>query len=595
MIGISLHALAQKFSVLGAVLLLSALSPAQANTDFLEAEQAFVFSAKQLDARTLEVSYKITAGYYLYHDKFVVSASPNTTQLAAPQIPAGKIKFDENFQKNLETHRDTLRFQVPVQAAAGPFTLTVTSQGCADAGLCYPPMTSEASFNLPVQAGPANTAAPKKKTADAAPSRLNQVFAERSYLGGMALFFGLGLLLTFTPCVLPMVPILSAIIVGQNGAKQSRNFILSLAYVLGMALVYTALGVAAGLIGESLTAALQNPWVLGSFALLLVLLSLSMFGFFELQLPAVWRDKLGAISGRQSGGQLLGVFIMGALSAVIVGPCITAPLAATLAFIANSQDAVFGGTVLLAMALGMGVPLLLVGLGAGSLLPRAGGWMEAVKQFFGVLLLATAIWMITPLLASWLLMSLWAGLLIICASYLRVFDSLPANAPGIQRLAKGVGMILLLLGSLLIIGLASGGRAILQPLAQFKSNQTRAALPFQRLASNAALDQALGNLNGKPALLDFWAEWCVACKEMEHLTFSDPAVAAQLQNFVLLQVDLTDNTPEARALLKRFGLFGPPAIVFFDSAGQKIAGKEVIGFQNAPNFLAHLTGLKTSP
>jgi thioredoxin:protein disulfide reductase len=593
---------------LAAALMAVAAVTAQAADDFLEPEKAFVFSSRQLDAQTLEVSYKIADGYYMYHDKFAAKADVPAVQLGAPVLPAGKIKFDETFQKNVETHRGTLTFKVPVQAADGAFKLLVTGQGCADAGLCYPPMTSEASFAMKVVQGVANalsapaqaasvTPAPNKPAAAAGAdteSRIAQVLANRSYLAGIALFFGIGLLLTFTPCVLPMIPILSSIIVGQGGAglTRGRGFALSAAYVMGMALVYTAVGVAAGMIGEGLTSALQNPWVLGTFALMLVILSLSMFGFYELQLPTFLRDKLTDVSGRQQGGNFAGVFIMGALSAVIVGPCVTAPLAATLAFIAQSKDALFGGTVLFAMALGMGVPLLLVGLGAGSILPRAGGWMESVKHFFGVLLIATAIWMISPVIPDWLHMLAWAALLIICASYLRVFDSLPNDAPGFKRLSKGVGVLALLAGVFLLVGVASGGRDVLQPLAQLKGGV--AGLPqtahpvFQKVKSVSELDQRLASLNGKPALLDFWAEWCVACKEMERFTFNNDKVAAQMNGFVLLQADVTGNTAEDKALLKRFGLFGPPGIIFFDANGKEVLGGRVIGFQNAEKFLGSL-------
>ncbi len=598
-------------ALLACVLMAFAAVPAQAADDFLEPEKAFVFSSRQLDDQTLEVSYKIADGYYMYHEKFSAKADVPAVQLGAPVLPAGKIKFDETFQKNVETHRGTLSFKVPVQAADGAFKLLVSGQGCADAGLCYPPMTSEASFTMKVAQAAANAIsapaqaaslppAPKKAAAAGADteSRIADVLANRNYLAGIALFFGIGLLLTFTPCVLPMIPILSSIIVGQGGAglTRGRGFALSAAYVMGMALVYTAVGVAAGMIGEGLTSALQNPWVLGTFALMLLILSLSMFGFYELQLPAFLRDKLTDVSGRQQGGNFAGVFIMGALSAVIVGPCVTAPLAATLTFITKSKDALFGGTVLFAMAMGMGVPLLLVGLGAGSILPRAGGWMESVKHFFGVLLIATAIWMVSPVIPDWLHMMAWAALLIICASYLRVFDSLPHDASGFKRLSKGVGVLALLAGMVLLVGVASGGRDVLQPLAQLKSGVggssqtgTQTAHPvFQKVKSVAELDQRLAALNGKPAMLDFWAEWCVACKEMERFTFNNDKVAAQMDGFVLLQADVTGNSAEDKALLRRFGLFGPPGIIFFDANGKEIQGGRVIGFQNAEKFLGSL-------
>jgi thiol:disulfide interchange protein DsbD len=604
---------------------LSALTPAAAKDDFLEPEKAFQFSAKAVDDRTIEVAFDIADGYYMYREKFAFAAEPASVRVGPAQIPPGKIKFDETFQKDVESHRGRLRILLPVESADGAFTLKVTSQGCADAGLCYPPMESTAKLSMKVVGAPGaaavatpalastNTSAPGSAAPQgavaAAESRIESVLAQRNLWLGLLLFFGLGVALTFTPCVLPMIPILSSIITGQGASlTKARGFALAAAYVAGMAIIYTGMGVAAGLAGEGLAAFLQKPAVLFSFAGLLVLLSLSMFGFYELQLPAFLRDRLDAMSSKQRGGQFVGVFIMGALSAVIVGPCVTAPLASTLVFIAQSKDAVFGGAMLFAMALGMGVPLLLIGLGAGALLPRAGGWMEGVKRFFGVLILATALWMINPVIPSWLEMLGWATLLIVSAVYLRVFDPLPEAASGWRRLFKGVGVVLLAAGALQLIGLASGGREVLQPLAHLRG---AAAAPlatsgvptapqaaagrsikdeFARVKTTDELDAAIAMASalGKPVLLDFWAEWCVSCKEMEKFTFTDPAVAAKMREFTLLQVDVTANNADDRALLKRFGLFGPPGIIFFAKDGQEIQGSRVIGFQNAERFLGSL-------
>ncbi|MFC3147487.1 protein-disulfide reductase DsbD [Piscinibacterium candidicorallinum] len=604
---------------------LTALTPAAAKDDFLEPEKAFQFSAKAVDDRTIEVAFDIADGYYMYREKFAFAAEPASVRFGPAQIPPGKIKFDETFQKDVESHRGRLRILLPVESADGAFTLKVTSQGCADAGLCYPPMESTAKLSMTVAGAPGaaavatpalattNTSAPGNAAPQgavaAAESRIESVLAQRNLWLGLLLFFGLGVALTFTPCVLPMIPILSSIITGQGASlTKARGFALAAAYVAGMAIIYTGMGVAAGLAGEGLAAFLQKPAVLFSFAGLLVLLSLSMFGFYELQLPAFLRDRLDAMSSKQRGGQFVGVFIMGALSAVIVGPCVTAPLASTLVFIAQSKDAVFGGAMLFAMALGMGVPLLLIGLGAGALLPRAGGWMEGVKRFFGVLILATALWMINPVIPSWLEMLGWATLLIVSAVYLRVFDPLPEAASGWRRLFKGVGVVLLAAGALQLIGLASGGREVLQPLAHLRG--AAAAPPatsgaptapqaaagrsikdeFARVKTTDELDAAIAMASalGKPVLLDFWAEWCVSCKEMEKFTFTDPAVAAKMREFTLLQVDVTANNADDRALLKRFGLFGPPGIIFFAKDGQEIQGSRVIGFQNAERFLGSL-------
>jgi thioredoxin:protein disulfide reductase len=357
--------------------------------------------------------------------------------------------------------------------------------------------------------------------------------------------------------------------------------------------VYTAVGVVAGLIGEGLTAALQNPWVLGTFAVLLVVLSFSMFGYYELQLPAFLRDKLSDAQNKQQGGKYLGVFIMGALSAIIVGPCVSAPLAGILTFIAQTKDAAFGGTVLFAMAMGMGVPLLLVGVGAGSVLPRAGMWMESVKKFFGVLLLGTAIWMINPVIPAWLHMLLWALLLFGYAGFLLSHAGRGAWVP------KTAGALFALLSTILLVGLASGGRDVLAPLSHLAARGDSAAQPrnvkeeFVKVRTVAELDAKLAAANGKPVLLDFYADWCVSCKEMEKFTFTDEKVAAKMREFVLLQADVTANNADDKALLKRFTLFGPPGIIFFTPQGQEIQGGRVIGYQNAERFYQSLSLVKS--
>jgi thiol:disulfide interchange protein DsbD len=608
------------FNWLAALMLGMASTFALAADDFLEPEQAFKFSAKKLDDKTLEVAFDIAPGYYMYREKFAFKA--DGAQLSDAQIPKGKIKFDETFQKDVETHRDRLLIKLPV-SAAGPFNLQVTSQGCADKGLCYPPMTSVAqigpalavlqavsgeSAEKLLAAAPASAAAlpatnsggatldTSRQTSAASGgatlSRIDSVLKERNLLAAIALFFGLGLLLTFTPCVLPMVPILSSIIVGEGQSiTKTRGFTLSLAYVLGMALVYTAVGVVAGLIGEGLTAALQNPWVLGVFALLLVVLSFSMFGYYELQLPAFLRDKLNDAQGKQQGGKFAGVFVMGALSAIIVGPCVSAPLAGILTFIAQTKDAAFGGTVLFAMAMGMGMPLLLVGTGAGSVLPRAGMWMESVKKFFGVLLIGTAIWMISPVIPAWLHMLLWALLLVGYAGYL--FFKSKADA----WLPKTAAMVFAALGAILLVGLASGGRDILAPLAHLTGGKAAEAANakehFVRVKTSSELDAKLAATGGKPVMLDFYADWCVSCKEMERFTFSDAKVAAKMNEFILLQVDVTANNADDKALLKRFALFGPPGIIFFDPSGKEVQGGRVIGYQNAEKFYQSLSLIKS--
>ncbi|RFP10181.1 MULTISPECIES: protein-disulfide reductase DsbD [unclassified Duganella] len=400
----------------------------------------------------------------------------------------------------------------------------------------------------------------------------------------LPLFALLGLGLSFTPCVLPMVPILSSIIVGEGAnSSRGRGLLLSVTYSLGMAIVYTALGVAAGLAGEGLAAALQNPWVLGAFGLLMAALSLSMFGFYELQVPAALQSKLSTVSNRQSSGKLAGVFVMGAISALIVGPCVAAPLAAALVYISQSRDIVIGGSALFAMAVGMSVPLMLVGVSAGALLPRAGMWMDAVKRFFGVLMLAMGWWLVSPVLPAAVQMMGWAALLVGYGMYLLMNRG--------KWVAKAAGVIVAVLGLMQLVGVVSGGRDPLAPLAHLTGGKHEAPLAFQRIKTVQQLDAVLAQTGGKSAVLDFYADWCVSCKEMEKLTFVDPQVRARLANSVLLQVDVTANDADDKAMLKRFGLFGPPGIILFDQQGKEIDGARVIGFQDAAKFTASLARL----
>jgi thiol:disulfide interchange protein DsbD len=422
--------------------------------------------------------------------------------------------------------------------------------------------------------------------------KIAKIFKEKSFWLVVSFFFGAGLLLALTPCVFPMIPILSGIIVGRGQhVTKMHGFLLSLAYVMGMALTYSAVGVAAGLSGSLLSNAMQTPLVLGTFAGVFVLLSFSMFGFYELQLPSALQSKLSGTSNRLHGGHLSGVFIMGALSAIIVSPCVAAPMAGALLYISQTHDALLGGVALFALAIGMGVPLLLIGASAGALLPKAGGWMEAIKSIFGVMMLAVAIWLISSLLPTSVVMMLWATLLILSAVYLHALDNLPANSGGWHKLGKGIGIIVLLMGIALLIGALSGARDILRPLGALGGSPVVAQtshLQFERVKNLAELDARLAQARGKTVMLDFYADWCTSCKEMENLTFTDSNVQAKLKNTLLLQIDLTANNEDNAAFLKRFTLFGPPAIVFYDRKGEELSNARVIGYQNPDLFLSSL-------
>ena len=603
---IKLRQWAGRVALVAIAWLASPMQAAVQAADFLDPEEAFRFSATVAeDGRTVAARFSIADGYYLYHERFAFIASDGV-QLGTPQYPPGKVKFDETFNKEVLTYRGDVVVKLPVESGSGAFTLTTRLQGCADRGLCYPP--EQRTVQLLLTAASNAAAPPGAGTASAGSDfvmateqgRIDSALKSRSLLAVLPIFFVLGLLLSFTPCVLPMLPILSSIIVGPgaldregngHGLTRTRGFVLALAYALGMAIVYTALGVAAGLAGEGLAAALQQPWVLALFAALLVTLALSMFGFYELQLPSAWQTRLAQISGRSSGGTLAGVFTMGAISALIVGPCVAAPLAGALLYISQTRDVVIGGSALFAMAAGMSVPLLLVGVSAGSLLPRAGRWMESIKRLFGVLLIAVALWIVSPVIPAWAQMLAWAAFFIVSATYLCALDTLPMDASGWQRLGKGVGLVLLVLGAVQIVGAASGGRDVLRPLERLASGpgaSEMGSLAWRRVESVDQLDAALAGANGKPVLLDFYADWCVSCKEMDRFTFSDPRVANKLAGIQLLRADVTANNAEDKALLKRFGLFGPPGTIFFDGQGDEVPGTRVIGFEPANQFLTSL-------
>jgi thiol:disulfide interchange protein DsbD len=582
----------------GLLLLLCSIST-WAQTTFLDPQKAFLFSARMAEARTIEARFEARPGYYLYHEAFRFSAN-NGVVLGKPELPRGQIKYDENFQKNMETHRGAVVVRIPVTSGQGRFTLTAHLQGCADAGLCYPPETRTVTLNL-------GKAMPVSWDRPAQPE---QVLRSNSLWAVLGAFVSLGLLLSFTPCVLPMLPILSSLILGQTnphqggegvhhayGLSRTRGFLLALSYSLGMILVYTALGIAAGLAGEGLGSALQQPWLLSLFALLLVLFALAMFGVYTLQLPGVWQERLTRWSNRQPGGRFFSVFIMGALSALMLGPCMAAPLAGVLVYLSQTRDVLTAGSALFAMSVGMSVPLLLLGASAGSLLPRAGEWMNTVRHLIGVMLLMLALWMLNSVWPSWLLMLAWGVLLMVCGVYLRVFDRLAEQASGWHRLGKGLGVVLVLLGSLQLVGVASGSRNLLQPLDQLSVTNSPAARPsednkplnWNKVSSVQELERILSSAPGKIVMLDFWAQWCVSCIQMERLTFSDPLVMEKMHNMLLLKVDVTHNTEQDKALLRRFSLFGPPGIIFFDAQGQEVPGSKVIGFMKADKFLQHLS------
>jgi len=576
-------------------------SAAASGNSFPPPDQVFRFSAVAKDAKTLALHWGITQGYYLYRQKFDIKSDNPDVQLGQPDFPQGQIKNDQ-YLGTSEIYTQDVDVLVPVTVTndASKFKLTVVYQGCAEAGLCYPPQTKTQDIDL-AAAAPMTGAAPATSAPPVAEQdRLAALLRDGNILWVMLTFIGVGILLAFTPCVLPMIPILSGLIVGQGKKLTTHHaFALSLTYVLAMAAVYAVVGVVVGLLGSNIQLALQNPWVLGAFALIFVVLALSMFGLYELQMPSAIQSRLTEHSNAQKSGAFIGVAVMGALSALICGPCITAPLVAVLVFIGQSGSALRGGLALFALGLGMGIPLLIIGTSAGKLVPKAGAWMNAVKHVFGVILLGVAIWFIGRVIPGPLTLALWAALAVVCAVYLGALEPVAAKGSGWARLWKGFGILALLYGLILLVGAATGGDDVLQPLQRLSLDvqgstsvaggrmpgATVATLPFKRIKTSADLDAAIAAANGKPVMLDFAADWCVACKELEHDTYNDPRVQAALNGAVLLQADVTANDDDDKALYARFGIFGPPGVMFFGSDGKEVTADRVVGYLDADDFL----------
>ena len=559
----------------------------------LPPEQAFAFAEPSYDGQALHLHWNIAPHHYLYRGKLV--ARLHTTEGVSSgevQLPSGKVKHDDFFGE-VEALYDQADISIPLQRSnttqPARFQLEVGWQGCAEGLVCYPPETKVFEAVLPAVSAGQAVSTPSMSLKESASAEM--ATEATPFAVSLLVFLGLGLLLAFTPCVFPMIPILSGIIVGQQDLTPRKAFSLSLVYVLAMAVTYTLAGILAALFGENLPATFQNPWVIGAFSSIFVLLALSMFGFYELQMPAALQLRLNALSNRQTGGSLLGVAIMGMLSALIVGPCIAPPLAAALLYIGQSGEVIRGGMQLFTLSIGMGIPLLLVGTSLGKWLPKSGAWMETVRAVFGVLLLGVAIWMLERVLPAALVLPLWATLLVISAVFMGALSHLPEHSSGWRKCWQGVGILLLVHGSLLLVGSAGGGTDLLHPLRGLMAGQTQMAtgLTFTPVQSVAGLQQALADARGKPVMLDIYADWCVSCKEMEEKTYPAPAVQSALQGAVLLKVDVTQNTTEDKALLRQLGLFGPPAVLFFGSDGKERETSRQVGFVAAEAFAAAIS------
>ncbi len=572
----------------------------------LQPDEAFKYEAIGLSAETALVRFTIEPGYYLYRDKFSFRVlSPEGFSVREVSLPQGTVKDDPEFglvPVFYDQVEIPVRFNRP-QGSSQDVTLEADFQGCRDGDICYPPMTRALAFGIEA-AGVAIDEAPGVATAVVDPVTSIAPVSEQDRLASvltdspgraMFVFFLAGLLLAFTPCVFPMVPILSGIIAGEGTSiNTARAFWLSLVYVLAMAVTYTLAGVLAGMFGQNLQAAFQNPWIISGFVAIFILLALSMFGFYELQLPSGLQTRLTGISEKQRGGRFVGVAVMGFLSALIVGPCVAPPLMAALIVIGASGDALLGGSALFALSLGMGVPLVVFGTTAGKMMPRAGPWMQIIKAVFGVGLLALSIWMLERILSGTVIMILWGVLAVACGIFLGAMERLPEKASGWRRLWKALGIVLVLTGAMELVGAAAGGDNWMRPLERLGMGGHASRLDnhveFRRIKSLDDLERALqqASATGKGAMLDFYADWCVECIRMERNTFPDAKVAALLGKLQPLQADVTPHDEVDQALMRRFGIIGPPAILFFDRAGEEMKAYRLVGYFNPEEFSTHL-------
>jgi len=568
--------------------------------ELLAADEAFAFSHKMENGQ-LKLTWQVAEGYHLYRDKIKVSVTEGAADLMPLQLPTSEKTNDPVFGE-VEVYKGQATAYLAAKNISDNATLKVSYQGCSSvSGVCYPPEHKKIVLDAkqfsdipPIMASTTSDAsAASDNTGLSEADQITDTLKNSSVWIVLGTFFLFGLLLSFTPCVFPMIPILSSIIVGQGDKISTRKaFTMSVVYVLAMSITYTAAGVLAGMFGENLQAAFQNPWIISTFSLIFVALAFSMFGFYELKIPNGLQNKITSLSNSQQGGTLTGVAIMGFLSALIVGPCVAPPLAGALIYIGQTGDALLGGFALFAMSMGMGLPLILLGTSAGKLMPRAGGWMNKVTMVFGVIMLGLAIWMAERILPAEVTNFAWAALLIGSAIYMGVFES-THNKTGWEKLTQTIAFIFAIYGSLIIIGIAGGSQSLTSPMKVFtggsSSQSVEQKLQFKTIKSIEDLNRELAaaKTNNQTVMFDFYADWCVACKELEKFTFSDPTVIARLENTVLLKADVTANDEIDKALMKQFGIIGPPAVLFF-KAGEEQKSQRVVGFKNAEDFLVNI-------
>jgi thiol:disulfide interchange protein DsbD len=574
-------AAADKAATIDALL---AQSKSKSDDEFLPPEQAFRLTARAEGPDRVQLNWVIAPGYYLYRDRLKFATSGGKATLGRPELPEGQTKTDQYFGRQVIYHGELIATLAVARASGAAMTLPlqVTYQGCAEAGLCYPPITRQFQLQLPPGAATGGAFVSQQ-------DRLASMIRSSNLLGVLGTFFGLGLLLAFTPCVLPMVPILSGLIAGQGRhLTTARAFTLSLTYVLGMALTYTATGAAFAAAGKQVQALFQQPWIIVLFAALFAAMAASMFGFYTLQMPSFVQTRVAQASNRQRAGTYGGVALMGALSALIVTTCVAPPLVATLTVIGQSGDVLRGAAALFAMSLGMGAPLLLVGSSAGKLLPRAGAWMDAVKRLFGVLMLAMAAWMLMRIVPARATLLLFAVPAFAAVAVLWHF----ARAGRTLKIARIAAIAAGIYGAALLFGFVTGAQDPLSPWARpiTHAGPGTSVLPFRPIATLADLQREVqaATAANEPVMLDFYADWCVSCKEMERYTFTQPQVRQALQKTRLLRADVTANSSDDEALLHHFQIFGPPTIAFYDAHGSERREFRVVGYMKANEFLTLL-------
>jgi thioredoxin:protein disulfide reductase len=558
--------------------------------DFLPPEQAFVLEITRESPGRARLHWQIAPGYYLYRNRVSVEAANPDTQLGAVTLPEGLPHEDEFFGPQ-QIYRDSLTAGVAL-SGAGAAALKITYQGCADAGLCYPPQVREVTL---AAAGSAAAAGSVWDGMRGFGDHIQRLAAGGNRWAQVLFFFGWGLLLAFTPCVLPMVPILSGIIVGEGERlTPARSFLLSVAYVLGMAVTYTLAGALAALAGSQVQAFFQKTWIIVLFAGLFVTLAFAMFGAYELQMPAALQTRFASASQRIKGGKMASTALMGALSSLVVTACVAPPLVAAAALISQSGDVVRGATAFFALSIGMGVPLLVVGASAGRLLPKAGPWMDTVKGVFGVMFLGVAVWLLDRVVPPRATLAAW-GLVAFALAWVVTSVGLKGGRRTPARFA--LGTMATLYGAVLLVGATLGGTDPLRPFAGTGlagAGTLEPTLPFQRIHNVVELDAALAAAQSshQRTMLDFYADWCVSCKEMEKDTFRDPMIRAALKNYVLLQADVTANGPADQALLHRFHIFGPPTTAFFAPDGRERPAFRLVGYANTADFAARLAAFE---